>query len=88
MTKKKERRRRRYEGKKSKELEESAVRMGFLGGDNNAADKTADFDRELENDPELAEEVAALEKTFGSLGKMDEETVPESERAVTARREK
>jgi hypothetical protein len=39
MTKKKERRRRRYEGKKSKELEESAVRMGFLGGDNDE-DKT------------------------------------------------
>jgi nonsense-mediated mRNA decay protein 3 len=79
MTKKKERRRRRYEGKKSKELEESAVRMGFLGGDNNDRDKTADFDRELENDPELAEEVAALEKTFGSLGTMDEEIAPESE---------
>jgi nonsense-mediated mRNA decay protein 3 len=79
-TKKKQRRRRRYEGKKSHELEESAMRMGFFDGDDDK-DKTADFDRELENDPELAEEVAALEKTFGSLGKMgdDEDTEPEPE---------
>jgi nonsense-mediated mRNA decay protein 3 len=79
ITKKKARRNRRYNGKKSQELEESAVRMGFLGGDDDDRDKTADFDRELANDPELAEEVAALEKTFGSLGKMDEDPEPEAE---------
>jgi nonsense-mediated mRNA decay protein 3 len=75
-TKKKERRRRRYEGKNSRDLEETAVRMGFFE-DFNAQDKATDFDKELENDPELAEEVAALEKNFASLGTMDEEDVDE-----------
>jgi hypothetical protein len=73
MTKKKERRRRRYEGKKSKELEESAVRMGFFEKENDGGG-AADFDQELENDPELAEELAALEQNFAALGEMDDET--------------
>lgn len=70
LTKKKERRRRRQEGKKSKELEESAVRMGFYEdtGAGNAA-----FEKELENDPELAEELAALEENLGALGKIEDD---------------
>jgi len=69
VTKKKERRRRRQEGKKAKELEESAVRMGFFEDDTaNAA-----FERELESDPELAEELAALELNLAAFEEMDAE---------------
>ena len=51
-TKKRERRRRRREDKKTKKLEESAVRMGFLAA---------------EEDPELAEELSALEAQLAGL---------------------
>lgn len=67
---KKKQRRRRKEGKKMRELEESAVRMGFLGADIEDevdAPTTADFDNHLEQDPELAQELAILEEKFNAL---------------------
>lgn len=61
MTKRRERKRRLREGKKSKELEESAVRMGFFHEEN-------EFNKELENDPEMAAELRELEREFEMLG--------------------
>ena len=66
ISKKKERRRRK-EGKKMRELEESAARMGFLD------DFGENMDKELALDPELAEEVAALERDFEAFQASDDE---------------
>ena len=67
---KKKQRRRTKEGKKARQLEESAVRMGFLGGDTGEEEEgaaTTGFDDHLEQDPELAEELKHLEETFNAL---------------------
>eukprot|EP00534_Pseudo-nitzschia_fraudulenta_P004890 CAMPEP_0201117116 /NCGR_PEP_ID=MMETSP0850-20130426/1189_1 /ASSEMBLY_ACC=CAM_ASM_000622 /TAXON_ID=183588 /ORGANISM="Pseudo-nitzschia fraudulenta, Strain WWA7" /LENGTH=608 /DNA_ID=CAMNT_0047381357 /DNA_START=106 /DNA_END=1932 /DNA_ORIENTATION=- len=77
MSKKKLRRQRKRD-KKQRELEESAARMGFLGdlaetraareeayGDNDAMDADGDehdFAKRLEEDPELAAELRAVER--------------------------
>eukprot|EP00543_Licmophora_paradoxa_P000071 CAMPEP_0202451850 /NCGR_PEP_ID=MMETSP1360-20130828/10191_1 /ASSEMBLY_ACC=CAM_ASM_000848 /TAXON_ID=515479 /ORGANISM="Licmophora paradoxa, Strain CCMP2313" /LENGTH=177 /DNA_ID=CAMNT_0049070517 /DNA_START=32 /DNA_END=565 /DNA_ORIENTATION=- len=58
--KKREKRRKREE-KKMRDLEEAAGRMGFL------EQPDADFEQELNNDPELAEELFAAEEALGSL---------------------
>jgi nonsense-mediated mRNA decay protein 3 len=58
--KKREKRNRREE-KKLRALEEAAGRMGFLG-DNNEPLTEEDFEQELVNDPELAEELRAAEQ--------------------------
>jgi len=78
---KKKQRRRTKEGKKARQLEESAVRMGFLGGD---AEEEGDegvtgFDDHLEQDPELAQELAHLEETFNALGTSNKTTTQDSD---------
>ena len=79
ISKKKERRRARKEGKKMKELEESAVRMGFFQDDENFS---RDFEQELEADPELKAEMEQMERAFDSMATHDEdeeeENMPES----------
>mmetsp|Transcript_29145 Transcript_29145/g.44066 ORF Transcript_29145/g.44066 Transcript_29145/m.44066 type:complete len:534 (-) Transcript_29145:130-1731(-) len=63
LSKAKQRRRRRKEDKKQKELEEHAERMGFyedLSGE-------GDFDQLLEEDPEMAQELQALEQNLAAL---------------------
>ena len=78
--KKKKQRRRKKEGKKMRELEASAVRMGFFAEDdnenennhqehteNNMDTPSADFDKHLPQDPELAQELEQLEATFAAL---------------------
>lgn len=65
ITKKKERQLRK-DGKRARELEESAVRMGFIEGNDHEFDD-ADIEAELANDPELAAEVSALEQEFEGL---------------------
>lgn len=68
---KKKQRRQRKEGKKMRELEASAVRMGFLADD--AEDENEEdggqsyFDDHLQEDPELAQELKNLEETFASM---------------------
>lgn len=59
---KKTERRQRKDGKRARDLEEHAARMGFVeeGGFN-------DIEAELANDPELAAEVSALERDFEAL---------------------
>jgi len=70
--KKRERRRKREE-KKMRELEEAAGRMGFL--DQEQIDEEA-FEKELSNDPELAEELRVAEQALGSVEEAaEEETV-------------
>eukprot|EP00980_Cylindrotheca_fusiformis_P014692 scaffold4001_cov94-Cylindrotheca_fusiformis.AAC.10 len=65
LSKKKQRRRRRKENKKMKDLEERVERMGFLEEENDN-----DFDEdELEEDPEMAEQLQALEDDFAKLDK-------------------
>jgi hypothetical protein len=77
MTKKMARRRRRKEGKKSRDLEESAIRMGFVQDEeveeaaegewaSEPAEAGLQGDGWME-DAELAAEVAALEKEFASM---------------------
>jgi len=58
-TSKKQERRRKKEGKRMRELEESALRMGFIPDD---------YEAELAADPELAAEVSALERDLEALG--------------------
>jgi len=65
VSKKKERRRHKKEGKKMRELEESAQRMGFLQDDEY---DPAALEAELANDPELAAEVSALGRDLEALG--------------------
>ena len=65
ITKKKERHLRK-DGKRARELEESAMRMGFIEGNDHEFDD-ADMEAELANDPELAAEVSALEREFEGL---------------------
>jgi nonsense-mediated mRNA decay protein 3 len=60
MSKKKLRRQKKQD-KRHRELEESAVRMGFLD------DIEDDFEEALENDPELAAELDAMENQFVTL---------------------
>jgi nonsense-mediated mRNA decay protein 3 len=77
MTKKMARRRRRYEGKKARELEESATRMGFLQDDllqqdammtmNEMDDDEQPAPHGDMEDAEFAEEVSALEREFASM---------------------
>jgi nonsense-mediated mRNA decay protein 3 len=76
MTKKMARRRRRYEGKKARELEESAMRMGFLQDDLLQQDAMMMGEMEEDeqqvlhgdmDDAEFAEEVSALEREFASM---------------------
>lgn len=66
---KKKQRRRKKEGKKMRELEESAVRMGFFANDEDADGDAvgAGFDDHLQQDPALAQELAHLEETFAAL---------------------
>lgn len=73
QTKKKERRQKR-DGKKARELEEHAARMGFLEGDDDAVDEAvlyntddADLEAEFAKNPEWAEEVSELERDFEAL---------------------
>lgn len=63
MSKAKQRRRRRAQGKKSVELEESAIRMGLL----EAPGSGDDFEQALDDDSELAEELLALERDLDGL---------------------
>jgi len=60
--KKRERRRLREE-KKVRHLEEAAERMGFISAEDTIPEEAA-FERELENDPELAEELLAAEQNL------------------------
>ena len=73
---KKKQRRQTKEGKKARALEESAARMGFLGGDwaEEADTRVTGFDDQLEEDPELAQELAHLEETFDALDTKKEVT--------------
>ena len=77
MTKKRERRKRYKEGRKQIELEETAVRMGFFNDineeelDEEVDDVEANFDEELENDPELAAELMNLERDLAQLDDAD-----------------
>lgn len=69
LTKKKERRLRR-DGKRARELEGHALRMGFIDGEEAEGDFVVDeagIEAELANDPELAAEVSALERDFEAL---------------------
>ncbi|GAX25404.1 hypothetical protein FisN_5Lh504 [Fistulifera solaris] len=83
MTKKRERRKRYKEGRKQKELEETAGRMGFFDDmneeqvDEEGEDLDVDFEAELANDPELAAELLNLERDLAQLG--DGDVVPEGE---------
>jgi hypothetical protein len=72
---KKKEKRQKNRDKRRRDLEERAVRMGFLHNDdddnvdNNTHTNDAAFDAELmANDPELAAEVMALERDFDALG--------------------
>ncbi|CAJ1959503.1 unnamed protein product [Cylindrotheca closterium] len=72
LSKKKQRRRRRKENRKMKELEERVERMGFLddenvGGEENGDEEEEEFDQDLEEDPEMAAELQALEQDFANL---------------------
>jgi hypothetical protein len=60
-------RRQRKDGKKARELEEHAARMGFIDTSNDDDTLLEDLEAELANDPELAAEVYALERDFESL---------------------
>ena len=62
-SKKRERRRKR-DDKRIRELEEAAERMGFLEKEEINQEQ---FDRELENDPALAEELVAAERELSSI---------------------
>jgi nonsense-mediated mRNA decay protein 3 len=83
MTKKRERRKRYKEGRKQKELEETAGRMGFFDDineeqvDEEGEDVDADFEAELANDPELAAELLNLERDLAQLD--DGDVVAEGE---------
>lgn len=70
MTKKRERRKRYKEGRKQKELEETAERMGFFDGNEEQVEDLdgSQFDEEIANDPELAAELMNLERDFAQLG--------------------
>ena len=61
---KKKLRRQKKQDKKQRELEETAERMGFLDDFNEDYGDEDDFDKVLENDPQLAAEVDAMEKQF------------------------
>jgi hypothetical protein len=61
-SKKRERRRKR-DDKRIRDLEEAAERMGFLEKEEINQEQ---FDRELENDPALAEELVAAERELSS----------------------
>lgn len=63
LSKKKERRRKK-ENRRMRELEESAVRMGFFEDEEG---ENYDFQSELERDPELAEKLRAMEKEFEAM---------------------
>jgi hypothetical protein len=65
---KKKGRRRNNGGKRMRQLEESAQRMGFLEGIDEHEYDPAAMEAELANDPELAAEVSALERDFDALG--------------------
>ena len=79
-TKKQERRKRRKEGKKMKELEESAVRMGFFeeGEEHSSELDGTDFDSEMASDPQLAAELSALQQNLSTLTTTQDEFVEES----------
>lgn len=74
-SKKRERRRMRDETR-MRELEEAAERMGFLEGDEVNQEE---FDRELVNDPGLAEELVAAERELSAIkdGAFEEDRVKE-----------
>jgi nonsense-mediated mRNA decay protein 3 len=61
---KKRERRRKRDDKRIRELEEAAERMGFLEKEEINQEQ---FDRELENDPVLAEELVAAERELSSI---------------------
>jgi nonsense-mediated mRNA decay protein 3 len=61
---KKRERRRKRDDKRIRELEEAAERMGFLEKEEINHEQ---FDRELENDPVLAEELVAAERELSSI---------------------
>jgi nonsense-mediated mRNA decay protein 3 len=69
-TKKRERRHRRKEGKKSRELEESAARMGFL---HDYHEDENEFETKSGMDPALAAELHELEKEFAALDRPSSE---------------
>lgn len=63
FSKKKQRRRRRKENRKMKDLEERVERMGFLDDEEDGGG----FEQDLEHDPEMAEQLQALEEDFAKL---------------------
>lgn len=67
LSKKKQRRHRRKENRKMKQLEEQVERMGFL------EDEQDGFDQEVDDDPEMAEELQALENDFAKLEEQQQE---------------
>lgn len=66
ISKRKERRKRRND-KKARELSEAATRMGFVEEDGQHDFEQDDFEQELENDPELEEELNAAEREFTAV---------------------
>jgi nonsense-mediated mRNA decay protein 3 len=74
-SKKRERRRKR-DDKRMRELEEAAERMGFLEKEEINQEQ---FDRELENDPALAEELVAAERELSSI---NEAILEEEDRVI------
>lgn len=73
-SKKRERRRKRDE-KRMRELEEAAERMGFLDSEDMNQEQ---FDRELVNDPALAEELVAAERELAAIDEDAEGAVKEN----------
>jgi nonsense-mediated mRNA decay protein 3 len=75
ISKKKDRRRRRHEGKRSKALEESAIRMGFI--EEEPMDSKMAF-----NVPILDEQLSALQRDLESLAHTDGNNLQEESRSV------
>jgi nonsense-mediated mRNA decay protein 3 len=65
ISKRRERRRKRKEGKRMRELEESAIRMGFFEDDDELED--GQLEEGVANDPHLEAELSALEQNLAAL---------------------